>query len=249
MHLLHVSSLPLALPAEDDAKELRALAATAQRPTVRTFLLAEATRLEVIAAAAASATAAAAAAASAPTSTDSTPAAEAPVSPPAHKSAPAPADLSFIQPSYGFNSDGSFVEVMVFDLPGVGDVPKDSISCNFTNSSFDLRIVGLGGKNYRLMVPALEKEVVASACKLVVGKKMIKIKVRVWEGACSVRGWAPLWLAWLPHRPSCPPPPTLHSSRRSTHGTTGQLWRPRASPRPTPPSAMAWPQRRTQWAA
>ena len=45
------------------------------------------------------------------------------------------------------------------DLEGVGTV-KDGVSVNFTKSSFDVKVLNLNGKNYRLFKENLEKDIV-----------------------------------------------------------------------------------------
>lgn len=80
--------------------------------------------------------------------------------------------------SYGFSSEGDFVEVLVLDLPGVGALPKESVTATFTTTSFDLKIHGLGGRNFRLRVPALEKEIKPEESRVVVGKSRVTLKLK-----------------------------------------------------------------------
>ena len=84
----------------------------------------------------------------------------------------------FVEPAFGFSAEGAYVEVLVMGLAGVGALPRERITCAFTATSFDLRVLGLGGRDYRLVVPALDKAVVAEECKLVVGKTQLKLKLR-----------------------------------------------------------------------
>merc|ERR1711907_330536 len=58
-------------------------------------------------------------------------------------------------------------------LEGVGEI-KDDVSCDFSKDSFDLRIVGLHGKNYRLFKTNLDKEIDPDKSKIVVKKDKIK---------------------------------------------------------------------------
>ncbi|KAF1319649.1 Calcyclin-binding protein cacybp, partial [Globisporangium splendens] len=48
----------------------------------------------------------------------------------------------------GYGKDKVSVYIMS-GIDGVGDLPKESVSCKFTKNSFDLKILGLHGKNYR----------------------------------------------------------------------------------------------------
>eukprot|EP00397_Hematodinium_sp_SG-2012_P021379 GEMP01022079.1.p1 GENE.GEMP01022079.1~~GEMP01022079.1.p1 ORF type:complete len:168 (-),score=41.01 GEMP01022079.1:1921-2424(-) len=47
-----------------------------------------------------------------------------------------------------------FIEVS-FRFKGIDQLPSKNVSCEFTESSFDLKIVGYEGKNYRLVVSNL----------------------------------------------------------------------------------------------
>ena len=68
------------------------------------------------------------------------------------------------QDTYG--KDPNFVYVYIMSgVDGVGDI-KEKVSCEFTNSAFDLKIVGLNGKNYRLLKNGLEKEIVPESSKV-----------------------------------------------------------------------------------
>ena len=55
-------------------------------------------------------------------------------------------DFSWDQGEYGSNTVSVFV-----DLPGVGEI-KDKVEFTCTKSSFDLKVTGLAGKNYRLLI-------------------------------------------------------------------------------------------------
>ena len=102
----------------------------------------------------------------------------APAPPPA---APAPATTPVSYTSvenYGFASEGEYVEVLLLDLPGVGALPPDAVTVAFTPTSFDLKIHGLGGRNYRLRVPVLEKEIKPEESRVVVGKARVTLRLK-----------------------------------------------------------------------
>ena len=152
-----------------DIAELRRLAALTERTNVRELLEAEAGRREIIV-----------------NSNSSAPFAEVPPAsalpsptpqPVAVGAAPSPS-ISYTEPKYGFSAEGDFVEILVLDLNGVGSLPKEQVTCDFTATSFDLRVHGLNGKNYRVLVPALEKEITAKDSKLVMGKNRVTIKLK-----------------------------------------------------------------------
>lgn len=104
-----------------------------------------------------------------------------PATPDAAASAPAAATapVTYVPlESYGFASEGDFVEVICLDLPGVGSLPKDAVVATFEPRSFDLRILGLSGRNYRLRVPNLEKDIRPSESRCIVGKNRVTLKLK-----------------------------------------------------------------------
>jgi hypothetical protein len=87
------------------------------------------------------------------------------------------------QDSYG--ADPNFVYVYVMSgVDGVGDI-KERVTCDFTKSSFDLKILGLNGKNLRLLKNGLEKNIVPESSKAVVKKNRITIKMMKTKGTCA----------------------------------------------------------------
>ena len=67
--------------------------------------------------------------------------------------------------------------VSVFiDLPGVGTV-KDKVDITYGKHSFDLKVIGLDGKNYRLINDNLEKDIIPSQCKVIVKANKLTIKL------------------------------------------------------------------------
>ena len=74
-----------------------------------------------------------------------------------------------------------FVTLYV-DLPGVGMIPKEQITCEFHASKFDLIVRDLRGKSYRLMKDHLEKDIVADKSKYVVKADKIIVKLAKVKG-------------------------------------------------------------------
>ena len=60
---------------------------------------------------------------------------------------------------YAWSDEGKKVKVYVTGLEGIKEVPTDSIKCEFTKTSFDLIILGFNGKDCRLCIPVLHKEI------------------------------------------------------------------------------------------
>lgn len=100
-------------------------------------------------------------------------------------------------PSFGWDQDSYGTEpnhVYVYitsGLDGVGEV-KDRVTCDFTSSSFDLRVLDFGGKNLRLRKDNLDKEIVPEDSKVIVKKNRITIKMRKVKGQYGFDNWMEL---------------------------------------------------------
>ncbi|KAJ1455342.1 hypothetical protein M885DRAFT_520234 [Pelagophyceae sp. CCMP2097] len=194
-----------------DLAEAKKLFAAATRPAVRAALTAFITMRELDAMdqseAAASSDAVVDKAAAAPAAqAPAAPAAqaEAAVAPPAAppvKVASAPARVSpaavavprrawSALENYGWEQgeyDSPWVNVLV-TLEGVG-AAKDRVECDFTVDSFDLRVLDLEGKSYRLVVDAFDKDVLPEECRVVVKKNRITLKLKKVKGQYSYDHW------------------------------------------------------------
>lgn len=74
----------------------------------------------------------------------------------------------------GYNSP---VVTLYLDIPNVGSISKENITCHFTKSSIDLIVHDLCGKNYRLLKDNLDKDIDPDKSKYVVKKHKIIIKL------------------------------------------------------------------------
>jgi calcyclin binding protein len=74
----------------------------------------------------------------------------------------------------GYNSP--FVTLYV-ELPRVGSIPRDAITCHFTKSSVDLIVRNLDNKSYRLYKDNLDKDVDPTKCKIIVKSNKILVKL------------------------------------------------------------------------
>jgi calcyclin binding protein len=74
----------------------------------------------------------------------------------------------------GYNSP--FVTLYV-ELPRVGSIPRDSITCHFTKSSVDLIVRNLDNKSYRLYKDNLDKDVDPTKCKIIVKSHKVLVKL------------------------------------------------------------------------
>ena len=98
-----------------------------------------------------------------------------------------PADFAWDQGTgYATPTVSVFVE-----LPGVGEV-KDNVAFSCTPTSFDLKVHGLGGKNYRLLKDNLEKDIVPADSKIVVKRDKVVIKLQKKKGDYSYEHWSAL---------------------------------------------------------
>ena len=77
------------------------------------------------------------------------------------------------------------------DLPNVGTV-KDHVEVRFGTHSFDLRVLGLNGKNYRLVKENLEKDIVPHESTFVVKNNRVVIKLQKKKGEFSYDHWTAL---------------------------------------------------------
>merc|ERR1711865_178365 len=67
------------------------------------------------------------------------------------------------------------------DIDGIGQI-KDSVSCDFGLRSFDLKIQGLNGKNYRMLKNRLDEDINVEKSKIVVKKNAVHIKLHKTKG-------------------------------------------------------------------
>ena len=77
---------------------------------------------------------------------------------------------------YGWDQSGQKVKVYVTSgVDGIGKIPKDNISCEFEDQSFDLRIQGLNGKNFRLRIAPLQHPIDLAKCSFNVKSNGVSI--------------------------------------------------------------------------
>jgi len=76
-------------------------------------------------------------------------------------------------------------------LDGVGEC-KERVSCDFGKNSVDLKIHDLNGKNYRLVLNNLDKDIDPDQSKAIVKKNNIKLKLRKVKGTYGYDSWIDL---------------------------------------------------------
>ena len=74
----------------------------------------------------------------------------------------------------GYNS--AFLTLYI-DLPGVGAIPKENVTCNFTEKTFDLIVKDLNGKSYRLFKDNLENDLHVMKCQYKIKRDKVLIKL------------------------------------------------------------------------
>merc|ERR1719240_2027 len=77
-------------------------------------------------------------------------------------------------------------------MKGVETLPTENITCDFTESSFDLKVMGYEGKNHRMIKTPLEKDIIPSSCKMKVKKNHIIITLEKVKGEHSYDSWSDL---------------------------------------------------------
>jgi calcyclin binding protein len=85
---------------------------------------------------------------------------------------------------FSFDAGGSndrFVTLYI-PLPAVGDIPKDQVTCEFGKAKFDLIVVDLKGKSYRLFKDHLEHDIVPETSKFIVKADKVVVKLAKTKG-------------------------------------------------------------------
>merc|ERR1711974_340195 len=77
-------------------------------------------------------------------------------------------------------------------LKGVGQLAAGKVICNFTESSLDLKVVGLDGKNHRFLKTNLEKEIVPAESTVKVEKNHVSISLQKVKGEDGYDQWSDL---------------------------------------------------------
>ena len=84
--------------------------------------------------------------------------------------------MAWDQDGYGKTPQNVYVYILS-GIDGVGEI-KERVTCDFKKNSFDLKIHGLNGKNYRLVKTNLDKDIIPSESKCVVKKNKITLSLR-----------------------------------------------------------------------
>jgi len=69
---------------------------------------------------------------------------------------------------------------------------KDRVEVAFTKNSFDMKVQGLNGRNYRLIKDNLEKDIVPAESKFIVKANKVVLKLKKIKGEYSYEHWSSL---------------------------------------------------------
>jgi len=89
----------------------------------------------------------------------------------------------------GFSS--KFITLYI-TLEGVGGLPEGAVSCDFAPRSFDLKVMGLGGKDYRLVKDNLFGDLDVEKCSFKIKKSRVVVKLRKVDGKYGPDNWTSL---------------------------------------------------------
>lgn len=155
----------------------------------------------------------AAAAPAAPVETSAAPPPAAPavvakpvVEPVVHK--PVPVEVKSVGPwteitTFALDLGGYDKPLVTVDvrLKGVEALPPEKVTCDFTESSLDLKVVGLDGQNYRFLKTNLDKDIVPADSGVKVKKNHVIITLQKVKGQYGYDSWTDL-CAKRPRKPS-----------------------------------------------
>ena len=69
------------------------------------------------------------------------------------------------------------VTIYITSLTNIGSIPRENITCDFTSTSFDLKIHNYQGNDYRLVKDNLDKDINPEKSKIIVKSSKIVIKL------------------------------------------------------------------------
>jgi len=77
-------------------------------------------------------------------------------------------------------------------LKGVEALPTEKVTCDFTESSLDVKVIGLDGQNYRFLKTNLEKDIVPAESSVKVKKNHVIITLHKVKGQYGYDHWSDL---------------------------------------------------------
>eukprot|EP00446_Apocalathium_sp_SHHI-4_P053793 CAMPEP_0177365066 /NCGR_PEP_ID=MMETSP0368-20130122/39119_1 /TAXON_ID=447022 ORGANISM="Scrippsiella hangoei-like, Strain SHHI-4" /NCGR_SAMPLE_ID=MMETSP0368 /ASSEMBLY_ACC=CAM_ASM_000363 /LENGTH=258 /DNA_ID=CAMNT_0018827957 /DNA_START=32 /DNA_END=808 /DNA_ORIENTATION=+ len=126
-------------------------------------------------------------------------AAAAPAVAAAPAAAPKPAVVKSAGPwteitTFGLEMGGYNSPIVVLDirLKGVEALPAANVTCDFTQESLDLKVVGLDGKNHRFFKTNLDKDIVPASSGVKVKKNHVIVTLQKVKGEYGYDHWSDL---------------------------------------------------------
>eukprot|EP00746_Dinoflagellata_sp_MGD_P165993 gnl/MRDRNA2_/MRDRNA2_95599_c0_seq1.p1 gnl/MRDRNA2_/MRDRNA2_95599_c0~~gnl/MRDRNA2_/MRDRNA2_95599_c0_seq1.p1 ORF type:complete len:407 (+),score=102.05 gnl/MRDRNA2_/MRDRNA2_95599_c0_seq1:71-1291(+) len=77
-------------------------------------------------------------------------------------------------------------------LKGVGSIPKENVTCDFQVDSFDLKVMGLDGKDYRMKKTSLDKDIVPENSTVIVKPNKVVVTLGKVKGEYGYDSWTDL---------------------------------------------------------
>lgn len=77
-------------------------------------------------------------------------------------------------------------------LKGVESLAAENVTCDFTESSLDLKVVGLDGQNHRFLKTNLEKDIVPRESNVKVKKNHVIVTLQKVKGDYGYESWSDL---------------------------------------------------------
>jgi len=96
--------------------------------------------------------------------------------------------------TFDLNLGGYDKPIVTVDLrlKGVEALPKENISCDFTESSFDLKVMGLDGQNHRFVRTNLDKDISPGSSEVKVKKNHVIVQLAKKKGEYGFDTWTDL---------------------------------------------------------
>lgn len=102
-----------------------------------------------------------------------------------------PDAMNWIEPDYGWEQ-GEYNTPWLNIMLSLANVPKDKVECDFEPDKFDFKALDVDGKNYRLKIEALDKDIIPDESKIIVKKNRVTIKLKKVKGEYSYDHWTDL---------------------------------------------------------
>lgn len=77
-------------------------------------------------------------------------------------------------------------------LKGIEQIPAENVTCDFTESTFDVKVVGLDGVNYRMIKSNLDKDIVVADSFVKVKKNHVIVTLKKVKGQYGYDSWTDL---------------------------------------------------------